>query len=369
MSPVIWYLLEKGAFVHLFCVGDVKPSEDRVAFLKSYPNARVYDATSRPDSRWAKRRKSLYNTLPFLFYFMLRHRIGCVAGEWARPEYGVLRGKAFWLAKRLGIKTLVLPHGYNVFTNDDINDLLKENMQNMPWQDRNVFDYYCNCTDRHVEHMVRMGIDPAISRTIGSCRFAKEWSRILLERVESEEWKRAASHFEKDCVNVLFMTPHWDYNSHRDETIRLINEIAAIDGVNVVIKQHTRGTGSLAQDEVYPSVKLADESSCSLISHCDVSIICGSSIMFEALLQGKIAVNPTYLHSNQTIFDSYEGVLTLDSPERIFEMLRNMHAEGSEYERYRSMDHTAFLDEHISNGTGRSPFALLDDLVKEIEAA
>ena len=103
-----------------------------------------------------------------------------------------------------------------------------------------------------------------------------------------------------------------------------------MDGVFLLIKDHTRGTGGLSKDlrfmfnqkeNVLASISAHSPS---LIQWSDVVINFGSSIGIEALLQNKILINPVFLHSNKTIFEKTKSCITIYNEKELMDSLFNI---------------------------------------------
>jgi hypothetical protein len=89
----------------------------------------------------------------------------------------------------------------------------------------------------------------------------------------------------------------------------MLTEVANDSETCLVIKGHTRGTGSLSKIALRalkdkPNVILETIAhSPALVKWCDVVINFGSSIAIEALSQEKPIIHPVFLHTNRTVFD------------------------------------------------------------------
>ena len=226
--------------------------------------------------------------------------------EWGGPGS---RGRSefFAAAKQLGIRTAFLPHGMNIYLNTDVTSAQRAN----PQRNNEIRNWAVNPDDyvfqseHHRTQSVESGMREDITRVMGSARFCPEWldvnSGLYPEFRTSKE--------TKGRLKIIFMMPHWNYNVHRQATLDAIVAMARHDGLFLVIKDHTRGTGALPEairDDIEhrDNVEIVpDVSSTALMRWSDVVINFGSSIGLEALSSGTAMVNPSYLHSNQTVFD------------------------------------------------------------------
>ena len=93
--------------------------------------------------------------------------------------------------------------------------------------------------------------------------------------------------------------------------MELIDSIARIPDTFIIVKGHTRGDAidehKFSHLRDYPNLVLsADVDSVPLINWAQITINFGSSIGIEAIVHGKITINPLFLHSNETVFDDSE---------------------------------------------------------------
>ena len=131
----------------------------------------------------------------------------------------------------------------------------------------------------------------------------------------------------------MFFLPHWNYKTNYLESIKVIKKIANNSNIFLVIKGHTRGTGSLFRED-YLSLERSKNvivnssiDSPSLVNWADVVINVASSIAIEALIQKSQIIYPFYLHKNKTIFDTPELVNLASGCEEVLSLLIN-HYKG-----------------------------------------
>ena len=125
---------------------------------------------------------------------------------------------------------------------------------------------------------------------------------------------------------MYFFLPHWRYNVDADNTLNLLKAILARRDGYLIIKGHTRG------DEIDQNMQLQLNSydnveinsiceSTPLIDWADVVVNFGSSIALEAIVRNKRIIYPSYLHSNQTIFDGQRCVEECKSINEVIDTL------------------------------------------------
>ena len=132
----------------------------------------------------------------------------------------------------------------------------------------------------------------------------------------------------------MFFLPQWLYKVNYLESIKLIKKISNKSNIFLVIKGHTRGTGSLLRED-YISLERSKNvivnssiDSPSLVRWSDVVINVASSIAIEALIQQIPIIYPFYLHRNKTIFDTPELVNLASGCEEVISLLINQYKGG-----------------------------------------
>jgi hypothetical protein len=98
---------------------------------------------------------------------------------------------------------------------------------------------------------------------------------------------------------------------HVEAVIELVRRLQDLDFVSLAIKGHARAEfGSADPLHGDPEIdwdRILDVSkvdSVSLIAAADAVLDVGSSIGLEVVLQGKLLVNPVYIHELRTLFDA-----------------------------------------------------------------
>jgi hypothetical protein len=354
--PAIWSLLENGHCIFVFGISDYDYENDyRIKFLKEYPNMNLY---------LCKRHNAVLQILKYnvfsMMFFSIYKKIDIFISEWWRPTYRGVKGQIFLATKLLNIKKIALPHGYNVFLNDDVSISVASKLKCNPkiYSDRNEFDYYTFATDIQRDQAIRLGIDKNIARSIGSARFSYKWHEILT----SIENKPARKYTDK--IGICFMTPHWSYNVNKKDTIAMIRAISKLENVVLYIKPHTRGSGNLDEMSKYgdsSNIKyIEDQTSFELIYKTDITIAFGTSIIFESILQNKYIINPKYLHTNKTIFDAKESIYQATNINEVLEYICLIQ-KGKPL--INKNEYKAIIKESIYNGLDEEPIDNYNNLI------
>jgi len=216
--------------------------------------------------------------------------------DWIRPHKYVV-DVLLKVAKERCIPTLSLPHGVFLYTNDSIKigsrgEIIFEKYYR--------YDYVIVQNKLFKEIISSDRVDRDKIHVLGSARYCNEWmgqNRKIIPR------RMKAKHGNGEKLKVVFMTTRPQYRINIERMVKTFDLLSDFDGIEAVIKPHTR-TGSEAK--IYERIPLSDVSSLSSVELCewaDVVIIIASSIIIEALTQNKPALYLKYLHENITEYE------------------------------------------------------------------
>ena len=375
IAPVAWALLNKGHRVRAVMLDPEfdGTNDPRIAFLERNPQFSRHPSASVLDIPWCawlfkqtagetrgKMRRGLRKLLRITGLSI--SRACAVLVEWQTDvcifEWGSTGGrnrKEFHTAARkLGLRTICLPHGMNIYTEPAINQSVKAAIESRDMNtirgDYADYDAFVLQTEFHRDMEIQFGVPKDIAMAMGSARYCPEWVRVLKGLYPAFV---PSSSFNPDFgegVKVVFMLPHWTYNVDQEATLALIEALARNPNVHLVVKDHTRGTGGLP-DGMRASFKnmigaetAGEAASVALIAWSNVVICFGSSIALEAHLQSKVLINPVYLHSNKTIFEETASSIETKSLDETLDAVMAVQSdvppkvpEGSIQELYRIM--------------------------------
>lgn len=370
MTPLAWKLLEEGDEVHAVISSGYDPAPDhRLELLRRYPRFRQHALSPAAGEgllrrAWSRVRAYGMGTLPFALVLLRRGGIRLTAIEWGsglRSAYERPRSLAWALAilrsllrsflkaadpeqarvnflvasQLLGVPTVCLPHGLNIKLDAALNEEEAARLERGPidWRDRNRVAAYVLNTEHHRRwHIENAMGDPEVMQAWGSLRWAPEWFELNRALAPPFDWPDRSD----GRLKVLFMTPRWANRAHPDKARELLRRVRALDFVSVGLMGHPR-PGQGGADDLRPDHEaglgkvhdLSGGSSVGVIQACDVMIDVSSSIGIEAVMQGKVLVNPTYIHDLTTIFDEVEGsCVVAHGPDEVIEYLHR-HANGS----------------------------------------
>jgi hypothetical protein len=148
------------------------------------------------------------------------------------------------------------------------------------------------------------------------------------------------------------MTTRPEYRIDVERMLRTFDMLSELDGIEVVVKPHTR-TGREAQ--IYdnsPLANVSDISSVELSEWADVMLVIGSSIIIEALTRGKPALYLKYLHENTTDYEEFEACWIINDEIELQEALLVLRDGGGNVP-YTDENVTKWLAEIIYGGWSR----------------
>ena len=269
--------------------------------------------------------------------FLKSKNIGVCAFEWSTPfSRGEIVEKYFFAAKGIGITTVALPHGCNLFFYPDANSGYRWTTQKgvIPDEsDRNLFDYYIFQNPIRRDHCIKWGQDPVKTQAWGSCRFYPEWSS------KNREICPKFSYVENSNkkIKVVFMQFQKNYNLKNELAFETLTKLSNLENILLSVKDSTR-EGKEYYDKNKKTHTLGkslvgwygnDVHSPALIDWADIVIVVGgSSIGVEVILQGKILIHPIYLDTNTTLYEYFQAAHCPDSYEEL-EKLINFQAKGN----------------------------------------
>ena len=372
--PVAWKVVNSGASVAFLFVSSDLSHDYRIEFL-------VQAGARKLESKLIRRYfENIRNKIPVyvlkrLIDVALAHTAGrsllknnsvtTIVNEWSGPvgnqmaEFFIRPGRA------RGIPIMAFPHGHRIEINWDMNpvvsDTIKKTGKPPSLAERNLYTWYVvqNVSAK------QFGIDSAIReeklKVIGSARYSQEWHKINLQLSCSRTRNPPSSqHFR-----VAFFLRHWEYHIDRGKCLELLGKIGDIPRLELIIIGHTRGRaiGGLTTKEEKTFVGKknityvsAGDQSTSLIADSNMVVAYGTSIAFEALLQNVVICNPTFLTSNETIFNGSGVVYDATTIEDTIGFIDNqMNKTPWAPERPVAQ---AFLKKHLSDGN--DPATILD---------
>jgi len=252
--------------------------------------------------------------------------------EWGTPFIrGDLTERFFMAGKGLGLKTIAIPHGCNVFLNSDVTTgyrkifrkgMLPDN------SDRNLYDYYVFQNPIRRDGWVKWGYDPVKTQAWGSPRFTPRWAMIN---------KSICPKYQPDFdstgrLKVVFMQFQKEYNLDKVAIRNTLLKLSNDPRICLVVKDSTR-----LGKEYFTKSKLTSQLGDSLVEWCgnevhspslinwsNCVIAFGSSIGIEVLLQDKVLINPLYLHTNTTLYEYFNASHDVSSIDELLVLIERI---------------------------------------------
>jgi hypothetical protein len=392
-TPLAWKLLEAGEEVHAVVTPGFEPAGDhRIELLAGYPRFHLDEL--RPAGAGALRRLAGYlrSTVPGALLTLRRRRAVLLFVEWgsglrtgfdrlaspagaaavagstarsftrARSDPRAQVRMSFIVAARLlRIPAVCLPHGLSVKLDaptDEAAQLVAGG--GLDWSDRNRFAAYVLNTEHHRRiHLESAKGDPEVMQTWGSLRWDPAWFELNRGLVAPYAWPEATAR-----PKVVFMVPKWRNRVDAAATVDLFKRLHARDDISLAVMGHPRpGQGAADPLRADPDIHwervhdVSGVSSPALIAAADIVIDVGSSIGIEVVMQGKVLINPEYLHAVATLFDTIPGCCVVAHAAADVEGYLGEHVAGRPH--VTSPEALAALLRDAVYG-GREPYDVLD---------
>lgn len=266
--------------------------------------------------------------------------------DWVAP-WRFVAGLMMDTAHKLDLPVLSVPHGVFVYTNEDVKIGSSDKERNY----KKFYRYDGIVVQNQLFKTVitDSGIDPQKIHVLGSARYCPEWvtqNKIIVPR------SRQSFDFSQSRLKVVFMTTRPNYRVDVERMLRTFELLANIEGLDVVIKPHTR---SGAEAKIYEHLNLSNASDLSSVELCewaDVMLVIGSSILIETLLQGKPVLYLKYLHENITIYEEMKACWIINDESELRDALLNL-VKNSAMVPYSSDNVEDFLNTIIYGGTAK----------------
>lgn len=362
IAPIIWKAINANIRCFYFFSDQALDMDYRVQFLDRHGAIRLRAPALSfyHRARGCIRPRVLRRTLDYFVsfsigaWYLITRSISCIVNEWSGPfgremaEY-FLRAGSF-----LKLTSICVPHGYHFWTNTVINLNVKKHLErhgSLPdFSDRAQYSAYVVQTKNVRDYYLAHGMPANKIRVLGSARFCAEWRKTLMDFSPKAKIDRSPEH----VFSILMFIPDWSYFINRQATLSLINALAKLSGILLMIKQNTRGTGTIGFEELESltdrrKVRIVGDElhSPSLISQADCLVNFASSIGLEGLGQGKPVLNPTYLNGNTTIFDRSGAVIDASSEMQLIQSVQELRNKNtSELPLPETIEN--FLHEHVN---------------------
>jgi len=262
--------------------------------------------------------------------------------DWIRPHKYVV-DVLLKVAKEMSIPTLSLPHGVFLYTNDSVRIAPRGEMR---FEKYYRYDYIIVQNKLFKEIISKSGIDKEKIFVLGSARYCNEWMeqnrKIIPRKIESNN-----GNAEKLKIVLMTTRPHYRINVER--MVKTFDILSNFSEIETVIKPHTRSGDEAKMYENVPLSNVSELSSVELCEWADVVLVIASSIIIEALAQGKPALYLKYLHENITEYEEFGACWTIHDENELQDALMSLR-DGKRDVPYTDQNVKRWLAEIISGG-------------------
>ena len=262
--------------------------------------------------------------------------------DWIRPHKYVV-DVLLKVAKEMSIPTLSLPHGVFLYTNDSVRIAPRGEMR---FEKYYRYDYIIVQNKLFKEIISKSGIDKEKIFVLGSARYCNEWMeqnrKIIPRKIESNN-----GNAEK--LKIVLMTTRPQYRINVERMVKTFDILSNFSEIETVIKPHTRSGDEAKMYENVPLSNVSELSSVELCEWADVVLVIASSIIIEALAQGKPALYLKYLHENITEYEEFGACWTIHDENELQDALMSLR-DGKRDVPYTDQNVKRWLAEIISGG-------------------
>ncbi len=260
-------------------------------------------------------------------------------------------------ANEMSVPVLSLPHGIQLYTNEATKPKASDTRRFIKF---NRFDHII-ATDRlRKEILVKSGVPSEKITVLGSARYCREWleqNRKIVPRVMPADGTGSKK------LKVVFMSSKPQCRMDVARMINTLDILADLDGIEVCVKPHTRAEGG---KDIFAGIELANVShvlTAELCEWADAMLVIGSSVITEALMQGKPALYLKYLHANTTLSEQLGACWIIHDEIELKDALQSLLADKMQvpYEKRNVAD---FIAEIVHGGGPERD--VLSDYVKFI---
>jgi hypothetical protein len=250
--------------------------------------------------------RRLYYRVKWAREILIRKGAQAICFDHIMPTHYVV-GTFLSAAETLGIPTLSLPHGVLLYTNETTKEKSGSQRRRLKFS---RYDYIIAPNQLRKIALIKSGVPADKIALLGSARYCPEWMAQnwkILPRVMPE------SAHTSDKLKLVFFPSKPQCNVDLERMAATLEMLAAIEGIRVLVKPHTRAAGDV---KLPVNARLKDAShvlTAELCDWADVVLVVGSSVVTEALVRGKTALYLQYLHSNTTLFEELKACWTIRS--------------------------------------------------------
>ncbi len=160
----------------------------------------------------------------------------------------------------------------------------------------------------------------------GNLRMDSNWVQYLHDRIFHEP-----APLPQKPVKIVMMLSKMNYGVEAEQIKETIRRLGNMEGVALAIKPHTRGMrfDFMKKEEIGHAIIVDKIPSAALIEWGDIILMTGSSIVFHAMLRGKVAGFLKYCQNLETIFDDGKSCKRFDGLDELVSYAQEaLHSGG-----------------------------------------
>jgi hypothetical protein len=227
-------------------------------------------------------------------------------------------------AQELSVPTIALPHGVYLYTNESAKP---KSTANQRFSKFDHFDYIVVQNHLRKDLLVRSGIGEEKIVVLGSARFCEEWieqNLKILPRLISSNAKTT------EKLKIVFLPSKPQCRIDMERMLNTFDLLYGLSGVELMIKPHTRTGINPYLFDKQPVTNASDVLTAELCEWADVVLVIGTSVMTEALMNGKPVLYLKYLHANTMLFEECGACWTIQNESELENAIQSLRVRGME---------------------------------------
>ncbi len=278
--------------------------------------------------------------------------IRCIFFDWSDinsfPYVNIVK-----YAKERNILVIGIPHGIEVFTNENI--VNKKTTLKKKFLNNNVsykFDYIFVQNQIGKKTFIKQKFKSEKIQILGSTRYDKHWIEIINKNYYKYETLLKNYFKDNQKINVVIFLNKLHYNVNKQMLLKAINDLSNIEHINLIIKPHTRGMRVnffKIEKKNKSRIKIVNNNipSYALSKWCHLGIVWGSSIGIQLVFDNKELIYPKFLHTNETIYDEYLKKCIVSSPKEMVEKINSFNLKNNN--SYNFEQRKIFMNEIVNS--------------------
>ena len=271
--------------------------------------------------------------------FFNKHGVSVVVFDFAKTRQ-YITDILFNAARQLNIPTVAVPPGAMMYA-DKLGTIKSFEQYQFP-----DYDYYVMQHDLRRSLTVALGGPKEKMVNLGIPRFSREWLEVLSE-ITPQTLSLEPPVTGK--IRVLYIDRPIHDGMDKEKLVTTLRKISDLDFVDLIIKPHTRNNRLHFQELSGLGRVNSITDSLELIKWADAVVGTTSSILLEALLQGKTLLFPSYLCDHNMLIDQMDACHKVDNLESLIKTLRQIH-DGTFTPAYSRINVQALVTRLVYDG-------------------